>query len=107
MTDFDRLAWLCTWVAPTSWLVAGGGFLLSLSSYARGAAGSWLQTAIPVIVFVAAMLALLAQTVLTLHVSRSRRFSSAERNALFRALWFGSGYRLWRDTMRTGQGHHQ
>src|SRR5260221_3213524 len=107
MSDFDRLAWVCSWIAPASWLVAAGSFFLSLIAQGQGAAGWGLQSALAAIVFVAAMLGLLTQTVLALHVSRSRRFSSAERNALFRALWLGFGYRLWRHTMLTAHGRNQ
>jgi hypothetical protein len=107
MTDFDRLAWVCTWIAPTSWLVAAAAFLLSLAAYRPSAAGSELQSVLQVVAFVAAMLGVLAQTLLTFHVSRSRRFSSEERKALFRGLWLGAGYQLWRRTMRVTQGRPQ
>lgn len=107
MSDFDRLAWICSGIAPAAWLVAAAGFLLGLLAHRQGAAGSGLQSALPAIVLAVALSGLLAHTVLALHVSRSRRFSSAERNALFRALWLGFGYQLWRRTMRAPHGRHQ
>ena len=100
MSSFDRVAWYCSWVAPASWIAAILAFVLSLLV----GRDSGLQTTLPGIALVGASLGLLAHTLLTFHVSKARVFSSDERTALLRALWFGLGYQRWRNVARAHRG---
>jgi hypothetical protein len=100
MTEFDRVAWCCSWVAPVSWVVLVLALLLS----GLERRDSEFQTAVPGIALIAGSLGLAAHTLLAFHASRARVFSSAERKGIMRALWFGCGYRLWRDVMRSHRG---
>ncbi len=100
MSNFDRVAWYCSWVAPASWTVAILAFILSVFVERESA----LPTTLPGIALVAASLGLVAHMLLTFHVSRARLFSSDERAALLRALWFGLGYQRWRNVVRGHRG---
>ena len=100
MSDFDRVAWYCSWIAPVSWIV----FVLALLLSGLERRDSDVQTALPGIALVAGSLGLAAHTLLTFHASRTRVFSSAERKGLLRALWFGFGYQRWRSVMRSHKG---
>jgi hypothetical protein len=103
MSHFDRLGWLCSWVAPSSWITALLAFLVAVFVERQGAPVHGLQTALPGIVFIAASLGLAAQTILAFHVARASTFSSEERRALFRDLWLGFGYQRWRSTVRAAR----
>jgi hypothetical protein len=100
MTDFDRLGWFCSWLAPAAWIVALVGFLLTLLAERQTFHDLALQGVVQDIIFVAAVTGLLAHTILALHVVRARAFSSEERRALIRALWLGFGYQRWRSMVR-------
>jgi hypothetical protein len=100
MSDFDRLGWLCSWLAPCSWLAALGACLLGLLVERQTLLDLGLHTPLPGIILVAASIGLFAQTLLALHVARARIISPEERRTLFRELWLGFGYQRWRSVMR-------
>ena len=100
MSNFDRVAWYCSWIGPASWIAAILAFISSLFVERE----SGLQTILPGVALVGASLGLLAHTLLTFHVSKARVFSADERTALMRALWLGLGYQRWRNVMRAHRG---
>jgi hypothetical protein len=71
MTAFDRVAWWCSWIAPVAWGIAASALVLH-----AGASGRVRDVAVPAFTMsafaVAAFIAALATSVLTLHVNRAR-----------------------------------
>jgi hypothetical protein len=102
MTRFDRVAWVCSWVAPFGWITALAAFALSLIP-AGPAIPTRFDTGLPVVALAGALVGLLGHTILGYHVLRSRAFSSEARGALWREYLFGVGYQRWRRVMRSHQ----
>ena len=99
LTAFDRLAWVCSWLAPAGWGLTVAGIVAEILLQ-RLDGGGRVNSVLPLVVFPAASIGLLAQLVLTYHVQKRPLFSENERRTLWRALYFGGGYRLWRMAMR-------
>ena len=100
MKPFDRLAWLCIWVAPVSWAATVAAILVDASTSGRAQPPHSFQTALPAIALAFGSLGLVGSALLGYHVVKSRLFSAAERRSLMRDLWFGMGYARWRRVMR-------
>src|SRR5882724_3440814 len=100
MTEFDRLAWYCSVLAPVGWTVAALAFVLSLVMARPALPDPGLIGLLPIIALGAASLGLIANAVLVYHVLKAGVFSAEERSALLLDLWLGIGYQRWRSTMR-------
>jgi len=104
VSDFDRIAWFCSWVAPFGWGIALLAFVLSLPIGTQLLGDPGVGSTLPALAVGAGSLALLAHTIFAYHILKSRRFSPEERNQLWRDNWLGFGYRRWRSVMRRHQG---
>jgi len=103
MTNFDRMAWYCSWLAPAGWIAALLAFLLTLAVGRQALANTVVQASLPLLALAGAGLGLAAHTILGYHVLKSRVFSSEERQALWRNYLVGLGYQRWRNVMRRHQ----
>jgi hypothetical protein len=98
MTSFDKVAWLCSWLAPLGFGIALLAVLLSVAL--QPGAATELRALLPTTAVVGGLLGFVGQIVLTYHVAKASFLTSAERSVLLRALYLGTGYGLWRATMR-------
>ena len=102
MKGWDRVAWLCSWVAPIGFSVAGVVFVLAL----WGANVAWPEQRLHGLEIGALVFAcggLVAHMVLVYHIHHRAGLSAQDSSRLAALLHFGIGYARWRDTRQPSQ----
>src|SRR5215470_11533967 len=99
MTPFDKLAWWCSWVAPSSLALAGAAIVLEVIAKELGSVSDWRSLLGP-LALCAGAIGVLAHLIVHYHAVKPGSFTGAdERSKLGVAVHFGA-YGRWRQSMR-------